>query len=241
MFPSRMHRLALVMIVRDEARCLERCLASARPWVDDMLVLDTGSVDASAAIAGARAPASTRFEWIDDFAAARNAALAHSRGRLEPGARCRRMDPDGGGALAALRTRNADYVGQVSVVSAFDAAGGRVTEAPSWLPRVLPHGVRYEGRIHEQPTRRCHVGGWRSTSGTTATATRRRRPRQAATSVCCGSRSRPARGCLLDYQLGKDHELQARSARPRRTMPRRARATRRPRGATTWSCAGSSR
>jgi len=42
-----MHRLALVMIVRDEARCLERCLASARPWVDEMLVLDTGSVETS--------------------------------------------------------------------------------------------------------------------------------------------------------------------------------------------------
>jgi len=39
-----MHRLALLMIVRDEARCLARCLASARPWVDEMLVLDTGSV-----------------------------------------------------------------------------------------------------------------------------------------------------------------------------------------------------
>ncbi len=40
-----MNPIALVMIVRNEARCLARCLASVRPWVDEMLVLDTGSTD----------------------------------------------------------------------------------------------------------------------------------------------------------------------------------------------------
>ena len=43
--------LALVMIVRDEARCIERCLDSVRARVDEMVVLDTGSVDDTAGIA----------------------------------------------------------------------------------------------------------------------------------------------------------------------------------------------
>ena len=30
----------------------------------------------------------------------------------------------------------------------------------SWLPRLLPHGVRYEGRIHEQPV--CQLARFRS-------------------------------------------------------------------------------
>ena len=40
-----MPSIALVLIARDEARCIERCLASAREHVDVMLVLDTGSHD----------------------------------------------------------------------------------------------------------------------------------------------------------------------------------------------------
>ena len=53
--------LDLVMIVRDEARCIGRCLESARPWVDRMLVLDTGSRDDTVAIATRARRAGTSF------------------------------------------------------------------------------------------------------------------------------------------------------------------------------------
>lgn len=146
-----MYRIALVMIVRDEARCLARCLASARPWVDEMIVLDTGSVDATIEIARRAGARVERFTWVDDFAAARNAALAlcDADWRLV-------LDADewiagGGDPLMALRHEAADFIGQISVASQFDAPGGRTEEAPSWLPRVLPRGVAYAGRVHEQP------------------------------------------------------------------------------------------
>ncbi|MGZ3429567.1 MAG: glycosyltransferase, partial [Polyangia bacterium] len=71
-----MNRTALVMIVRDEARCIERCLASARPWVDELRVLDTGSTDATIDIAQRLGARVDSYRWNDDFAAARNAALA---------------------------------------------------------------------------------------------------------------------------------------------------------------------
>jgi glycosyltransferase involved in cell wall biosynthesis len=44
-------RIALVMIVRDEAESIARCLLSAKGAVDEMIVLDTGSTDATIAIA----------------------------------------------------------------------------------------------------------------------------------------------------------------------------------------------
>lgn len=146
-----MNAIALVMIVRDEARSLERCLLSACPWVDEMVVLDTGSRDATPEIArrlGARVAA---FEWVDDFAAARNAALALTDApwRLV-------LDADewityGADSLDALRGQPPGLVGEISVASLFDEAGGAVCHAPSWLPRLLPKGVRYAGRVHEQP------------------------------------------------------------------------------------------
>ena len=146
-----MNRIALVMIARDEARCIERCLVSARAWVDEMWVLDTGSIDTTAQIAARCGARVSHFTWVDDFAAARNAALA-----LTDADWCLVLDADewivcGGEALAALRNRAPAFIGQINVASSFDAGQGSVGEAPSWLPRVLPRGVRYEGRVHEQP------------------------------------------------------------------------------------------
>jgi len=146
-----MQRIALVMIVRDEARCLERCLASARPWVDEMVVLDTGSRDATPEIAAALGARVSPFAWTDDFAAARNAALALTDAAWRLVLDADEWITDGGDCLATLRAEGSDFIGQISVASLFDCAGGAVHEAPSWLSRVLPRGVRYAGRVHEQP------------------------------------------------------------------------------------------
>ena len=46
-----MSRLSLCMIVRDNERIIEECLGSIKPWVDEMIVVDTGSVDRTPDIA----------------------------------------------------------------------------------------------------------------------------------------------------------------------------------------------
>jgi tetratricopeptide (TPR) repeat protein len=63
------------LIVRDEARHLPDCLASIQNVVDDVVVVDTGSVDDSPAIAAASGARVYHRAWDGDFAAARNAAL----------------------------------------------------------------------------------------------------------------------------------------------------------------------
>lgn len=146
-----MNRIALVMIVRDEARCLARCLASARPWVDEMLIVDTGSVDATPQIALDAGALLHRFAWVDDFAAARNFALARTEAPWRVLLDADEWVEAGGEAIAALRRQAPDFVGLVTVSSRIAAGGEGEHEAPSWLPRVLPKGVHYEGRIHEQP------------------------------------------------------------------------------------------
>lgn len=67
--------ICLCMIVRNEENSLERCLQSCRPWVDDIVVLDTGSCDQSQAIARSWGARVFDHCWEDDFAAARNASL----------------------------------------------------------------------------------------------------------------------------------------------------------------------
>lgn len=72
--------LSLAMIVKDEEATLGRVLEDAGPICDEMVVVDTGSTDATieaATRAGARVET---FDWIDDFAAARNFAFDQCAG-----------------------------------------------------------------------------------------------------------------------------------------------------------------
>jgi tetratricopeptide (TPR) repeat protein len=72
--------LSLSMIVRNEAERLERCLRSVAGFVDEMVLLDTGSSDATVAIAEGLGAVVHHRPWPGDFAPARNAALEHVRG-----------------------------------------------------------------------------------------------------------------------------------------------------------------
>ena len=72
--------LSLCMIARDNAVTIRRCLESIRPWVDEMIVVDTGSKDATPRIAEECGASVSFFPWCDDFSAAGNISLARARG-----------------------------------------------------------------------------------------------------------------------------------------------------------------
>ena len=67
--------LSLSMIVRNEEARLAACLASVRGFVDEMVVVDTGSDDNTIAIAEASGARVEQIPWPGDFAPARNTAL----------------------------------------------------------------------------------------------------------------------------------------------------------------------
>ncbi len=68
------------MIVRDEEDNMAACLTSIKPWVDEMIVVDTGSVDRTVEIARECGARVEHFEWCDSFSAARNESLKHATG-----------------------------------------------------------------------------------------------------------------------------------------------------------------
>ncbi len=72
--------LSLCMIVKNEIQNLPRCLASVKPYVDEMVVVDTGSQDGTPEIALKSGAKVKNFEWCDDFAAARNYAISQASG-----------------------------------------------------------------------------------------------------------------------------------------------------------------
>jgi tetratricopeptide (TPR) repeat protein len=67
--------LSACLIVRDEERFLPRCLASLQGHVDEICILDTGSVDATLEIARSFGARIGHMPWNDDFSRARNASL----------------------------------------------------------------------------------------------------------------------------------------------------------------------
>ncbi|MEM9156937.1 MAG: tetratricopeptide repeat protein, partial [Cyanobacteria bacterium P01_F01_bin.33] len=56
------------------------CLHSVRDFVDELVVVDTGSTDGTPAIARDCGAQVFEFDWRDDFAAARNVSLSHANG-----------------------------------------------------------------------------------------------------------------------------------------------------------------
>lgn len=73
--------ISLCMIVRDEEAVLERCLESVQDLVEEIIIVDTGSVDRTKEIARNFTEQIYDFTWRDDFAAARN--FAFSKGKME--------------------------------------------------------------------------------------------------------------------------------------------------------------
>lgn len=68
--------ISLCMIVKNEDKTLAKCLDSIKNIVDEIIIVDTGSTDKTKDIAYRYTNKVYDFEWINDFAAARNFAFS---------------------------------------------------------------------------------------------------------------------------------------------------------------------
>lgn len=204
--PGRPSLIAAALIVRDEARCIARCLESVRPHVDRMLVLDTGSVDGTPELAAACGAEVHHLEWPNDFAAARNHALdlADADWNLV-------IDADewivSGGERLRRWCRGPARLGLLCVQSALDGHAAPGAGRRHWMGRLLPRGVRYAGRVHEQPVTslpheriEVHIAH----DGYLADQVARKRDRNGPL-LERDLQDRPGNPYIL-YQLGKDRE-----------------------------------
>ena len=144
--------ISLCMIVRDEEAVLARCLDSVREAVDEMVIVDTGSLDRTKEIASLYTEKVYDFPWIDDFAAARNASF--SRAGMDY---CMWLDADDvmtKGERDRLIAWKEQADGSADAVMMKYAAGmdeeGRETFC-YYRERLVrrDRGFRWKGRVHE--------------------------------------------------------------------------------------------
>lgn len=73
-----MATITLCMIVKNEANTIARCLQSVAGIPDEIVIVDTGSDDDTKKIAADFTSRVLDFDWMDDFAAARNFSFEHA-------------------------------------------------------------------------------------------------------------------------------------------------------------------
>ncbi len=150
--------LTLSMIVKNEEKMLRGCLESAEKIVDEIVIVDTGSTDRTIEIAKEFGAKIYHFDWINDFAAARNEAIKHSKGRwilyLDADERISQFEiqkfrkslselsENSGGLICTIESPHAKLTGGES-----DVHRGS-------YPRIFRNlgidKVKFQGRVHEQ-------------------------------------------------------------------------------------------
>ncbi len=150
--PAQGMRLSLCMIVRDEEEMLGRCLEAVQDAVDEMVIVDTGSKDATIEIAKSFGARVIEREWTGSFGEARNVAFEAATGDwtlvLDADEVLVSEDVELLRSLIGRTWREAFYVAETNYTGELDA-GTAVTHNTLRIFRNRPQ-YRYRGRLHEQ-------------------------------------------------------------------------------------------
>lgn len=150
----RTARISLCVIARNEEKNLPECLEPVCALVDEVIVVDTGSTDATPQVANAAGARVVLDPWTDSFSRARNTALEHATGDwifwLDADDR---VDEVNLKKLAVLFARlgddNACFLMQCISGSAPDEMPADTAVAHVRLFRRHP-AIRWRYRVHEQ-------------------------------------------------------------------------------------------
>jgi tetratricopeptide (TPR) repeat protein len=151
-YPAEGLTLSLCMIVKDEEAMLGRCLEAVRGAVDEIVVVDTGSGDATVQIAESFGARVLHHAWNGDFSAARNASFAAATGDwvmyLDADEVLVADDVQRLRALTGRTWREAFYLVETNHTGDLED-GTAITHDALRMFRNRPE-YRFEGRIHEQ-------------------------------------------------------------------------------------------
>ncbi|MCL5289925.1 MAG: glycosyltransferase [Bacillota bacterium] len=142
-------KISLCMIAKNESDFIGNCLKSTLSYVNQIIVVDTGSSDQTPEIARKLGAEVYTYTWNNDFSAARNHSLEKATGDWILFMDCdEEIDPDlGHHLLEAVQSKDCDaYYLNVKNLLGMDH---EITFQSIRLFRNLPQ-FRFKGKIHEQ-------------------------------------------------------------------------------------------
>lgn len=154
--------LSLCMIVKNEERSLLRCLDSISSLAPEIIVVDTGSTDATPAIAASHGAQVIPFDFsVVDFAAARNQALARANSRW-----ILALDADEilhPGSLPLIQELIAHEENAGYYFERLNCHADSEGSTKDYVVRLFPNrpSYRYRGRVHETIDDSILAGGGR--------------------------------------------------------------------------------
>ena len=144
--------LSVCMIVKNEEAMLAGCLESVKWIASEIIIVDTGSTDNTKEIAKSFGARVIDFTWNNNFAEARNVALAEARSPwiLSIDADERISNPE---ELAFMvQHASKDTYGFMVNLTSKAVRNGTVTRYVSQLLRLFRNhpAIKFRGMIHEQ-------------------------------------------------------------------------------------------
>lgn len=146
------------MIVKDEEQVIERSLACAALFADEIIIADTGSADKTVELAKKFTDKIYRFDWCDDFSAARNFSFSKASCDLVMW-----LDADDvveetdAQKIIALKKQRKDFdVAFLLYAAAFD---GERPVFTYFRERIIRRslGLKWEGAVHEAISARGRI------------------------------------------------------------------------------------
>lgn len=146
--------VSLCMIVKNEEKILARCLDSIADLMDEIIIVDTGSTDATKLIAAKYTDKIYDFTWIGDFSAARNFAFSKAEMEYIYSADADEvLDEDNREAFRQLKSTLLSEIDIVQMYYANQLAHGTIYNFDRELRPKLFKRLRtfqWQGAIHEQ-------------------------------------------------------------------------------------------
>ncbi len=144
-----MKTVNLVMIVKNEERCLARCLESIKDLVDNIIIVDTGSEDSTKQVALYFGAKVFDHAWRNDFSDARNFALSKSDSDWNLILDADEYLIQGSKQDILNFLENPGLLGAIQIKSFF-MDNNELNYSTSYVTRLIPKGIYFTGRIHEQ-------------------------------------------------------------------------------------------
>lgn len=149
-------KLSIGMIVKNEEKYLEQCLTALKPILEnvdsELIIADTGSTDNTVEIAKRFTDNVFHFEWINDFAAARNSTLDKAKGEWYMFIDADEIIKDCAPLIDFFNSGEYKKYGSANYVQRSYNDAARMDLYSDYRPHrltALLNGIRFESPIHE--------------------------------------------------------------------------------------------